>query len=64
MVSVAQKKASKKWKDSHYKQLRVDITIEFMEEIENICKVYNYSKAFLVKEAIKEKIERLESENR
>lgn len=60
MVSDAQKRASKKWKDKHYKQVKLEMPIEEAENLENICKLHNYTKMGFIREAIKEKIARLE----
>lgn len=63
MISDARKRANKKWKDEHYKQVKLEMSIEEVNNLENICKLHNYSKAGFIREAIKEKIERLSTDN-
>ena len=64
VVSNAQKKAKKKYEDSHYKRITLLIPINDAEKLENICKLHNYSKNGFIRAAILEKMERLgEEEN-
>ncbi len=55
-VSEAQKRASKKYFDSNYKQVKLSMPKKEAEELEKHCKEKNYSKAGFIREAIKEKI--------
>ena len=57
-VSEAQKKASKKYFDNNYKQVKVSMPIKEAEILEEYCKKHNYSKAGFIREAIQEKIAR------
>ena len=57
-TSDAQKKASKKYFDNNYKQVKLSMPIKEAEVLENFCKENNYSKAGFIRDAIKEKIER------
>lgn len=57
-VSEAQKRASKKYFDSNYKQVKLSMPIKEAEELEAHCIKKNYSKAGFIREAIKEKIDR------
>ena len=59
MVSNAQKKAKKKYEDSHYKQVKFVLPKEEAEKLEIICKLHNYSKNGFIRAAVMEKIERL-----
>lgn len=64
MVSNAQSKAVKKYKNEHYKQITLLIPKADAEKLENICKLHNYSKNGFIRAAVLEKIERLgEEEN-
>ena len=64
MITNAQKKAKKKYEDSHYKRITLLIPKEEAEQLENICKLHNYSKNGFIRAAVQEKIERLgEEEN-
>lgn len=56
-VSEAQKKASKKYFDSNYKQVKLSMPIKEAEALDQHCKDFNYSKAGFIREAIKEKME-------
>lgn len=55
-VSEAQKKASKKYFDNNYKQVKLSMPIKEAEMLEEYCKKHNYSKAGFIREAIQEKI--------
>lgn len=57
-TSDAQKKASKKYFENNYKQVKLSMPIKEAETLENYCKENNYSKAGFIRDAIKEKIER------
>ena len=57
-VSESQKRASKKYFDSNYKQVKLSMPIQEAQSLENHCSQNNYSKAGFIREAIKEKIER------
>ena len=57
-VSEAQKKASKKYFDNNYKQVKLSMPIKEAEMLEEYCKEHNYSKAGFIREAIQEKIAR------
>ena len=57
-VSEAQKKASKKYFDKNYKQVKLSMPIKEAEILEEYCKKHNYSKAGFIREAIQEKIAR------
>lgn len=57
-ISEAQKKASKKYFDNNYKQVKLSMPIQEAETLENFCKEKNCSKAGFIRDAIKEKIER------
>lgn len=57
-VSEAQKRASKKYFDSNYKQVKLSMPIKEAEELEFHCNKNNCSKAGFIREAIKEKISR------
>ena len=57
-VSEAQKKASKKYFDNNYKQVKLSMPIKEAEIFEEYCKKHNYSKAGFIREAIQEKIAR------
>lgn len=56
-VSEAQKRASKKYFDSNYKQVKLSMPAKEAEQLEEHCKKNNYSKAGFIREAIKEKID-------
>lgn len=43
--------------------VKLEMSIEEVNNLENICKLHNYSKAGFIREAIKEKIERLSTDN-
>lgn len=57
-ISDAQKKASKKYFDNNYKQVKLSMPIKEAEVLENYCKKNNCSRAGFIRDAIKEKIER------
>ena len=57
-ISEAQKKASKKYFDNNYKQVKLSMPIKEAEALENFCKKKECSKAGFIRDAIKEKIER------
>lgn len=57
-ITEAQKKASKKYFDNNYKQVKLSMPISEAETLETYCKDNNCSKAGFIREAIKEKIER------
>lgn len=57
-VSEAQKKASKKYFDNNYKQVKLSMPISEAEDLESYCQKHNYSKAGFIREAIKEKMDR------
>ena len=57
-VSEAQKKASKKYFNNNYKQVKLSMPIKEAEILEEYCKKHNYSKAGFIREAIQEKIAR------
>ena len=57
-ISEAQKKASKKYFDNNYKQVKLSMPIKEAEALEDFCKKKDCSKAGFIRDAIKEKIER------
>ncbi len=57
-ISEAQKKASKKYFDNNYKQVKLSMPIKEAETLEDFCKKKKCSKAGFIRDAIKEKIER------
>ena len=57
-VSEAQKRASKKYFNANYKQVKLSMPNEEVEALETHCSNNNYSKAGFIREAIKEKIKR------
>jgi len=57
-ISEAQKKASKKYFDNNYKQVKLSMPIKEAEALEDFCKKKKCSKAGFIRDAIKEKIER------
>ena len=57
-VSKAQKRASKKYFDANYKQVKLSMPNEEAEALETHCIKNHYSKAGFIREAIKEKINR------
>lgn len=56
-VSEAQKRASKKYFDKNYKQVKLSMPIIEAEALEHHCTKFNYSKAGFIREAIQEKIQ-------
>ena len=60
MRSDAQKRADKKYRASHYKQMKIDVTIEYMKTLDFYCKLHNISKAGFIRSAVWEKMEREE----
>ena len=57
-VSESQKRASKKYFDNNYKQVKLSMPLKEAQDLENHCIKNNYSKAGFIREAIKEKIDR------
>ncbi|MCB5548597.1 hypothetical protein LIR34_01965 [Blautia sp. MSK17_66] len=57
-VSEAQKRASKKYFDNNYKQVKLSMPIKEAEILEEYCKEHECSKAGFIREAIQEKIQR------
>lgn len=57
-ISEAQKRASKKYFDNNYKQVKLSMPIKEAELLEKHCSDNGYTKAGFIREAIKEKIER------
>lgn len=58
-VSEAQKKASKKYFDTNYKQIKLSMPNTEAEALENHLKEFHYdSKAGFIRTAIKEKMDR------
>ena len=57
-VSESQKRASKKYFDTNYKQVKLSMPIQEAQNLEEHCSKNNYSKAGFIREAIKEKIDR------
>jgi len=62
-VSEAQKRASKKYFNSNYKQVKLSMPNNEAEALETYCNNNNYSKAGFIREAIKEKMNRDSSNN-
>ena len=56
-VTEAQKRASKKYFDKNYKQVKLSMPISEAEALEKHCIEFNYSKAGFIREAIQEKID-------
>ena len=56
-VTEAQKRASKKYFDKNYKQVKLSMPVIEAEALENHCMKFNYSKAGFIREAIQEKIQ-------
>ena len=57
-VSEAQKRASKKYFNTNYKQVKLSMPNHEAEALETYCIKNNYSKAGFIREAIKEKMNR------
>lgn len=57
-VSESQKRASKKYFENNYKQVKLSMPLKEAQDLENHCIKNNYSKAGFIREAIKEKIDR------
>lgn len=57
-VSEAQKRASKKYFDLNYKQVKLSMPTKEAEELEAHCIKNNYSKAGFIREAIREKMDK------
>ena len=57
-VSEAQKKASKKYFDNNYKQVKLSMPIKEAEALEAYCQKEGYTRAGFIREAVKEKMER------
>lgn len=56
-VSEAQKKASKKYFDNNYKQVKLSMPIKEAKALEAYCKEHKCSKAGFIRTLIKEKLE-------
>lgn len=56
-VSEAQKRASKKYFDNNYRQVKLSMPIKEAETLDIYCKEHGYSKAGLIRALIKEKLE-------
>lgn len=57
-VSEAQKRASKKYFDNNYRQVKLSMPpIKEAEALEAYCEEHGYSKAGLIRALIKEKLE-------
>lgn len=57
-ISEAQKRASKKYFNANYKQVKLSMPNNEAEALEKFCIQNNYSKAGFIREAIKEKMKR------
>lgn len=57
-VSEAQKKASKKYFDNNYKQVKLSMPIKEAEALDAYCQKEGYTRAGFIREAVKEKMER------
>lgn len=55
-VSEAQKRASKKYFDGHYRQVRLNMQIEEAEALEAYCKDKGISRAGLIRKLIRKEI--------
>lgn len=56
-VSEAQKRASKKYFDNNYKQVKLSMPIKEAAAFETYCEEHGYSKAGLIRALVKEKLE-------
>lgn len=57
-LSEAQRRANDKYIKEHYKQVKLSMPNEEAELLEEHCKVFQYSKAGFIRQAIREKIEK------
>lgn len=57
-VSEAQKRASKKYFDNNYRQVKLSMPIKEAEALEAYCQKEGYTRAGFIREAVKEKMER------
>ena len=55
-VSDAQKRASKKYFDSHYRQVRLNMLIEEAEALDKYCLEHKISRAGLIRKLIRREI--------
>lgn len=63
-VSEAQKRASKKYFDNNYRQVKLSMPIKEAEALEAYCEEVGCSKAELIRALIKEKLEKTQWEKR
>lgn len=63
-VSEAQKRASKKYFDNNYRQVKLSMPIKEAEALEAYCEEVRCSKAGLIRALIKEKLEKTQWEKR
>ncbi len=58
-VSEAKKRANKKWEKANCKQIRLVLPISQAEKLDSYCKANNISKNGFIKEAIQEKLDKI-----
>ena len=63
-VSEAQKRASKKYFDNNYRQVKLSMPIKEAEALEAYCEEVGCSKAGFIRALIKEKLEKTQWEKR
>lgn len=63
-VSEAQKRASKKYFDNNYRQVKLSMPIKEAEALKAYCEEVGCSKAGLIRALIKEKLEKTQWEKR
>lgn len=63
-TSEAQKRASKKYFDSHYRQVKLTMPVEEAEALTEYCERNNYTKQGLIRELIKERINQSKSQDK
>lgn len=56
MYNEVQKKATKKYKDKHYKRIPLDVPIEFYEQVKTYALSNGYTVNGLIRELLSEKI--------
>lgn len=57
-LSEAQRKANEKYIREHYRQVKLSMPNEEADALDNHCKVFSYTKAGFIRQAIREKIDR------
>lgn len=60
-LSEAQRRANDKYIAENYKQVKLSMPKEEAQILDDFCKKYNYTKAGFIREAIKEKMNRIEN---